>query len=335
MVPNAGLSASADDTGWEPMSSLTESGTAAPTTGTEWAWAVTALRLSLAVVFLWFGLIKIWPASPADPLVERTVFFLPHHMFFPTLGLWEAIVGVLFLHRRTTVLAVPLLAFQMLGTQLALVFAPTWTWVNPPFVPSDVGVYVLKNWILLAAAIVVASASDPIRYETLLRRVHQTTDHVGRLLSRRPGGSLEWCRVDELRFLRFSLAFALVWFGSLTAFGMGSAAGLIPDALAMLGVPAHHVGVVVGYGLLQVVAGVALLLDRPALAAGPMTVVIAAAMLPVLLIPNATFLVYPLAPSFEGVYFIKDWVLFCGVLALAAGHPAHRGGFRDPRLATG
>ena len=60
---------------------------------------VPVLRGALGVVFVWFGVLKVVGMSPAAPLVEETVFFLPPEFFVPFLGVWEALIGLCFLYR--------------------------------------------------------------------------------------------------------------------------------------------------------------------------------------------------------------------------------------------
>lgn len=40
-------------------------------------WGTSALRVSLAMIFVWFGLLKPLGLSPAEPLVKATVQWLP------------------------------------------------------------------------------------------------------------------------------------------------------------------------------------------------------------------------------------------------------------------
>ena len=44
------------------------------------------LRISLALVFIWFGILKPFGMSAADELVRRTVYWLPPDFFIPLLG---------------------------------------------------------------------------------------------------------------------------------------------------------------------------------------------------------------------------------------------------------
>lgn len=121
---------------------------------------VSALRVSLAIIFIWFGLLKPLGLSPAGPLVEATVSWMP--VFTPTqwvgvIGWWEVLIGVTFLFRSTLRIAIALLALQMTGTFLPLVMLPEVTFQagRYPFVPTIEGQYIIKNLLIISAALVV------------------------------------------------------------------------------------------------------------------------------------------------------------------------------------
>ena len=123
-------------------------------------YGVATLRYTLAIVFFWFGIIKPFGVSPADPVVSNGIYFLPFDLFFPVLGWWETLVGLGLLYERTVRFAVYLMVFQMLGTMIPLVTVPAMTFVNAPFVPSEVGAYIIKNWVLLSGGLVVLRAIE-------------------------------------------------------------------------------------------------------------------------------------------------------------------------------
>ncbi|WP_336363159.1 hypothetical protein [Halalkalicoccus salilacus] len=118
-------------------------------------YGVSALCYTLAVVFFWFGIVKPFGVSPANPVVETGIYFLPFDVFFPVLGWWEAAVGVGLLFKRTMRFAVYLMVFQMLGTMIPLFSAPAMTFTTFPFVPTEIGAYIIKNWVILSGGLVV------------------------------------------------------------------------------------------------------------------------------------------------------------------------------------
>ena len=121
-------------------------------------WSPLALRLSLAVIFIWFGILKPLGLSPAAPLVEATVGWMP---FFtpPTwvaiIGWWEVAIGITFLFRSTVRVAIALLALQMGGTFLPLVLLPDVVFQagHIPYAPTMEGQYIIKNLLIISAAL--------------------------------------------------------------------------------------------------------------------------------------------------------------------------------------
>jgi len=124
---------------------------------------VRLLRWALGIVFIWFGALKFFRgASPAEALVKAMVPFFDPDRFYPLLAVWEVLIGVLLLVRPGTRLALLLLALQMPGTFLPFAVLPHMCWARFPFeAPWDVfvltieGQYIVKNVVLVAAALVV------------------------------------------------------------------------------------------------------------------------------------------------------------------------------------
>ena len=123
-------------------------------------WGVMALRVALAVIFVWFGALKPLGLSPAESMVRGTVQWLP--IFDPgtwviVIGWWEMAIGATFLFHRTVRIAIALLALQMAGTFMPLVMLPHVVYQpgQAPYALTIEGQYVVKNLIIIAAALVV------------------------------------------------------------------------------------------------------------------------------------------------------------------------------------
>ena len=121
---------------------------------------VLALRLSLAVIFVWFGILKPLGLSPAGPLVRATVGWMPllsPDAWVAVIGWWEVVIGLTFLFHRTLRIAIALLALQMAGTFLPLVLLPHVTFQpgHIPWVPTLEGQYIIKNLLIISAALVI------------------------------------------------------------------------------------------------------------------------------------------------------------------------------------
>lgn len=113
------------------------------------------LRISLGVVFIWFGALKPFRISPADDLVARTVYWFDPDVFIPVLGVWEMLIGLCLLVRPLIRLGILLLLMQMPGTFLPLVLLPSVCFMHVPWAPTLEGQYIIKNLVLISAALVV------------------------------------------------------------------------------------------------------------------------------------------------------------------------------------
>jgi uncharacterized membrane protein YkgB len=119
-------------------------------------------RISIFIVFFWFGFIKIFGLSPANGLVqsllEITLPFIPFSFFIIFLGAWESLIGVLFLFKKTTKAAFWLMMVQMFTTFGPLVFLPDVTWQYFA-TPTIEGQYIIKNVMLVSLGLMIYSAT--------------------------------------------------------------------------------------------------------------------------------------------------------------------------------
>lgn len=124
---------------------------------------VTLARLALGVVFLWFGVIKFVPEwSPAADLASRTISVLSlgtigPRISLPLLAAWESLIGLGLLSGRFLRLTLLLLFLQMPGTMLPLILFPSEMFTAFPNAPTLEGQYVIKNLVLVSAAIVIGA----------------------------------------------------------------------------------------------------------------------------------------------------------------------------------
>lgn len=124
---------------------------------------VTLLRLSLGVVFFWFGVLKFFPdLSPADELAARTIKTLTlgavgQSVSLPLLAAWETAIGLGLLFGKFMRATLLLLYVQMIGTLLPIVFFPAEIFLVVPYAPTLEGQYIIKNAVLISAAIVLGA----------------------------------------------------------------------------------------------------------------------------------------------------------------------------------
>jgi uncharacterized membrane protein YkgB len=113
---------------------------------------------AIALVFVWFGGLKVIGLSPASPLVSAllasTMPFMPYDLFQVLFGLFEVLIGLMFIWPRHERVAVALLTFHMVTTVLPLAFLSSMTW-SAPFVPTLEGQYIIKNIVIIALAAMI------------------------------------------------------------------------------------------------------------------------------------------------------------------------------------
>ncbi|MEK7612187.1 MAG: hypothetical protein AAB407_02505 [Patescibacteria group bacterium] len=122
-------------------------------------------RFGIFLVFFWFGILKVIGVSPATPLVqhlfERTISFMPFDTFLILFGLFEMVIGVLFLIKGLERMVMPLLAIHMVTTAMPLFLLPQETW-SGFLIPTLEGQYILKNVLIIALAIGIAAQLTPL-----------------------------------------------------------------------------------------------------------------------------------------------------------------------------
>jgi len=124
---------------------------------------VLLLRLSLGLVFLWFGALKLFPGlSPAQDLAGRTIEQLSFGLVapavaLPVLAVWECLIGLGLItgwFMRATLL---LLWMQMVGTVTPVFLFPGEVFTRVPIAPTLEGQYIIKNVVLISAGIVLGA----------------------------------------------------------------------------------------------------------------------------------------------------------------------------------
>ncbi len=126
------------------------------------------VRIPMFIIFFWFGFLKIVDLSPAQELVQDTVYWMPFlsaEMWTYVIGLWEVLIGIFFLFKKTTLIAMLLLLIQMSGTFLPLVILPEITFQDSnPFLPTLEGQYIIKNIIIITAALIIGRTYLKVKF---------------------------------------------------------------------------------------------------------------------------------------------------------------------------
>lgn len=117
-------------------------------------------RFGLFVIFFWFGLLKVIGLSPASELVkhlfENTISWISFDVFIIVFGLFEMIIGILFMIKGTERIVIPLLLIHMITTFLPLFILPKETW-SGFLIPTLEGQYIIKNLALIACVFGIAA----------------------------------------------------------------------------------------------------------------------------------------------------------------------------------
>jgi uncharacterized membrane protein YphA (DoxX/SURF4 family) len=116
------------------------------------------LRISLGIVFLWFGALKLIPGlSPAEEMIRETLPFLPMNLFLPFLAIWEMAIGIGFITGRFMRLTILLLLLQMPGAISPVILNPDAVFTQFPYGLTLEGQYIVKNLVLISAALVIGA----------------------------------------------------------------------------------------------------------------------------------------------------------------------------------
>lgn len=119
-------------------------------------WGIPALRVTLGVIFFWFGALKVIGVSPVAELVFTIYPFFPPTVFITFLGIWEMVIGACFIGNIFLRGTLSLLWLQLAGTFFALLLAPGIFFTDHNvFLLTFEGEFVIKNLVLMAAGLAI------------------------------------------------------------------------------------------------------------------------------------------------------------------------------------
>lgn len=127
--------------------------------------SITALRVTVGLVFVGFGLLKYFPGvSPAEGLSIKTIDLLtfglvPWRVGIIAIATLECFIGVSLLANRGMRVAVWLLAIEFVGILAPLALLSGRLFSGPYGAPTLEGQYVLKDIILVAAGMTIAAGT--------------------------------------------------------------------------------------------------------------------------------------------------------------------------------
>jgi len=152
------------------------------------AHSVAILRISLGLVVLMFGALKFFPGlSPIEELATQTTSALTLGLVPPSVGLvmiaaLECAIGLCFVTGRFLRVGVWLMGAQMLGAMSPLVLFPGELFSGLYHAPTLAAQYIVKDIILVAAAMVLASTWSGARIvaepKSMRSTLRSTIPHV-------------------------------------------------------------------------------------------------------------------------------------------------------------
>ena len=119
--------------------------------------AFLLLRISLAIVFFWFGILKVFNSSPVTPLINSvSPFSFP--LEIPLIGIFEVALGIAFFANK-------FIKITALITVLYLIFVSALVIVGKAFSPwfpllTIEGEFVVKNLVLISGSLLLASRNE-------------------------------------------------------------------------------------------------------------------------------------------------------------------------------
>lgn len=125
--------------------------------------SILLLRISMGLVFVGFGVLKFFNGiSPIESLATRTTTVLTMGVFAGHSAMifvasLECVIGLCFLTGMFLRVGVWLLALQMIGAMSPLLIYPTELFPGPMHAPTLAAQYIIKDIILIAAGMVIAS----------------------------------------------------------------------------------------------------------------------------------------------------------------------------------
>ena len=129
--------------------------------------SVLLSRISLFVIYFWFGILKVFGQSPASGVVtelfNKTLAHIPlvssisPETFVILFGVFEVIIGILFIIPGKERWAIYAFFAHMVTTMLPLLFLKASVWTHI-LVPTLEGQYIIKNLALIACAITILSS---------------------------------------------------------------------------------------------------------------------------------------------------------------------------------
>lgn len=123
--------------------------------------ALPFARFALFIIYFWFGILKIFTVSAADPLIKELLNKVSPQVsltsFIVVLGSIEIIIAFLLIIPNLERLAIFILTLHLIATAMPLFILRNVTWQHGFLTPTLEGQYIIKNILIISVAIVILS----------------------------------------------------------------------------------------------------------------------------------------------------------------------------------
>lgn len=122
--------------------------------------SIVFVRISIGVVFLWFGVLKFFPnTSPAEIVAQRTMDkitlgLVSSELNYLTLAIIETIFGLFLIGNIFQKMIVPLALGHLFMTFSPILLFPSEVF-SEAFIPTLLGQYIIKNLVLFSALFLI------------------------------------------------------------------------------------------------------------------------------------------------------------------------------------
>lgn len=113
-------------------------------------------RLSLGMLFIWFGLLKPLGHKTTTSLLAHTVYWGEPETMVLILGWWEVAIGICIIIKPLIRIALLLLIIRLPGIILAFILKTEVCFYEFPFAPTPEGQFLIKDLVIFVATLAIA-----------------------------------------------------------------------------------------------------------------------------------------------------------------------------------
>lgn len=118
--------------------------------------ALPLLRWSLAIIYIWYGVLKVIGRSPMADVVAKALAPLPGRLTVPLMGSLEVAIGSGLMTQRTARLTLPLMLLHIAGTFSFFLRRPEESFQEEnPLLLTLRGQFIIKNLLIAVVGLVI------------------------------------------------------------------------------------------------------------------------------------------------------------------------------------